>query len=123
MTRAWTSLLLAAVATFAAACGRTDTSAAPVTTTSPAGTSTAPSSAVAKASDHALVRVVAAVPSGVNFDLFAGDLILFDGIAFKSVSNYRALDGQRYAFSLRPAGMPKAQPLSTNTENLQDGSY
>lgn len=123
ITRAWAPVILVAIATISAACDRADTSAAPVTTTSPAGSSTAPSSAAAKARDHALVRVVDAVPSGTNFDLFAGDLILFDGLGFKSVSAYRALDGKRYAFSLRPAGMPKAQPLSSNTENLEDGAY
>lgn len=123
MTRAWAPVILVAVATIATACDRTDTTAAPVTTTSPAGSSTAPSSAAAKARDHALVRVVDAVSSGGNFDLFAGDLILFDGVTFKSVSPYRALDGQRYAFTLRPAGLPNAQPLSSNTENLNDGGY
>jgi hypothetical protein len=121
--RAWAPVILVTIATIATGCDRADTSAAPVTTTSPAGSSTAPSSAAAKARDHALVRVIDAVPSGSNFDLFAGDLILFDGLGFKSVSAYRALDGQRYAFALRPAGMPNAQPLSSNTENLKDGGY
>jgi len=106
----------------AVACDRTDTSNAPVTTTSPAGTSTAPSSASAKHRDEALMRVVNAAPSG-NLDLFAGDLMLFDGLAFKAVTPYRAIDGQRYAFALRPAGMPQAKPLSSNTEGLADGSF
>jgi hypothetical protein len=113
-------ILIAAI--FAMACDRTDTSNAPVTTTSPAGTSTAPSSASAKHRDEALVRVVQAAPSG-NLDLFAGDLLLFDGLAFKSVTPYRAIDGQRYAFALRPAGMTQAKPLSSNTEGLTDGSF
>lgn len=121
--RAGVPVMLVAIATVAAACNATDTSSAPVTTTSPAGSSTAPSSAAAKARDHALIRIVDAVPAAGNFDLFAGDLILFDGLGFKSVSAYRALDGQRYAFALRPAGMPHAQPLSTNTENLKDGGF
>jgi hypothetical protein len=106
----------------AAACDRTDTSNTPVTTTSPAGTSTAPSSASAKHRDEALVRVVNAAPSG-NLDLFAGDLLLFDGLAFKTVTPYRAIDGQRYAFALRPAGMTQAKPLASNTEGLTDGSF
>jgi hypothetical protein len=106
----------------AVACDRTDTSNAPVTTTSPAGTSTAPSSASAKHRDEALVRVVNAAPAG-NLDLFAGDLLLFDGLAFKTVTPYRAIDGQRYAFALRPAGMTQAKPLSSNTEGLSDGSF
>lgn len=112
-----------ALVMLAAACHRTDTTTAPVTTTSPAGTSTAPSSAAAKTRDHALVRFVDAAPSEAMLDLFAGDLALFEGVPFKSVTPYRAVDGQRYAFALRPAGMPQAKPLSSNTEDVNDGSF
>lgn len=107
---------------FAAACDRTESSTANVTSTTPAGSTTAPSSAVAAHRDEALVRVVHAA-SGAQLDLFAGDLELFDGLGFKSVTPYRALDGQRYAFALRPAGMPQAKPLSSNTEALHDGNF
>ena len=106
-----------------AACQRAETQSSAVTTSSPAGTSTAPSANAAASRDEALVRVVHAVANASAIDLFAGDLLLFDGIAFKSVSNYRALDGKRYAFSVRPAGMANAQPLSSNTEGLSDGNY
>ena len=115
--------IVVAVAFSAAACERTETSNAPVTTTSPAGSSTAPSGAAAKHRDEALVRVVHAVPGGAQLDLFAGDLLLFDGLGFKSVTPYRAIDGQRYAFALRPAGMAQAKPLSSNTEGLEDGNF
>ena len=107
----------------AAACDRTETSSAPVTTTTPAGSSTAPSSAAAKYRDEALVRVVHAAPGGFQLDLFAGDLVLFDGLGFKSVTPYRAIDGKRYAFALRPAGMTQAKALSSNTEGLRDGGF
>ena len=117
------TLSLAALATIGAGCDRTETSNTPVTTTSPAGTSTAPPPSAAKHRDEALVRVVNAAPSSSNFDLFAGDLLLFDGLAFKSVTPYRAVDGQRYDFALRPAGMTRAKPLSSNTEGLQDGHF
>lgn len=113
----------AAIALIAAGCDRSAKTSAPVTTTSPAGTTAAPSSASAKQRDEALMRMVHAAPSGSNVDLFAGDLLLFDGLGFKSVTPYRAVDGQRYAFALRPAGMTRAKPLSSNTEDLQDGSY
>jgi hypothetical protein len=63
--------LFAAVC-IATACDRTETSSAKITTSSPAGTSTVPSSDAAKQRDDALVRVVHAVPSGAAFDLFAG---------------------------------------------------
>lgn len=114
---------LVAITLVAAACDRAETTNAAVTSTSPAGTSAAPSSDSAKHRDEALVRVVHAAPSATNVDLFAGDLLLFDGLGFKSVTPYRAVDGQRYAFALRPAGMARAKPLSSNTEDLKDGDY
>jgi hypothetical protein len=122
MNRAFAAMMIA-VAMTAISCDRTETSTRPVTSTTPAGTSTAPSPADAKHRDEALMRVVHAVPSGTQLDLFAGDLLLFDGLGFKSVTPYRAIDGQRYAFALRPAGMTRAKPLSSNTEGLEDGGF
>lgn len=122
-TRVIATLATAAITLIAAGCDRSESTNAAVTTTSPAGTTPAPSSESAKHRDEALMRLVHAAPSGSNVDLFAGDLLLFDGLGFKSVTPYRAIDGQRYAFALRPAGMARAKPLSSNTENLKDGSY
>jgi hypothetical protein len=104
-------------------CDRAETSTSPVTTTSPAGTSTAPSAAAADRRDEALVRVVHAIPAGAPVDIYAGDLTVFDNLAYKSVTSYRALDGKRYAFALRPAGMANAKPLASNSEGLHDGEY
>ena len=117
------TIATAAITLIAAGCDQPDTTNASVKSTSPAGTSSAPSSGSASHRDEALLRVVHAAPSGTNVDLFAGDLLLFDGLGFKAVTPYRAIDGQRYAFALRPAGMARAKPLSSNTEDLQDGSY
>ena len=69
------------------------------------------------------MRVVHAIPNGSAMDVLAGDLVVFDGVNFKSVTSYRALDGKRYMFALRPAGMTNAKPLSSNTEALEDGKY
>ena len=69
------------------------------------------------------MRVVHAIPYGSALDVFAGDLVVFDAINFKSVTSYRALDRKRYAFALRPAGMTRVKPLASNTEALQDGGY
>ena len=121
--RVTAAIATAAIALIAPGCDQPDTTNAAVKSTSPAGTSSAPSSGSASHRDEALLRVVHAAPSGTNVDLFAGDLLLFDGLAFKAVTPYRAIDGQRYAFALRPAGMARAKPLSSNTEGLQDGSY
>jgi hypothetical protein len=114
---------IALALSIAAACDRAETKSAPVTTSSPAGTSTAPSSAAAASRDEALVRVVHAIPNASAMDVFAGDLVLFDAVRFKTVTNYRVLDGKRYSFALRPAGMTNAKPLSSNTEGLEDGRY
>lgn len=107
----------------AVACQRAETRSAAVTTTTPDGSSTAPSANSAASRDEALVRVVHAIPNGPAMDLYAGDLVLFDAINFKTVSSYRAVDGKRYAFALRPAGMTNAKPLSQNTEGLSDGQF
>ena len=59
-------------------CQRDTTENSPVTTKSPAGTSTAPSSEAAEERDTALVRVVHAIPGGGNVDVFADDARAFD---------------------------------------------
>ena len=122
MTRSFAAAILVAMA-LGVACDRTETTSARVTTSAPAGTSSVPSSDAAKQRKDALVRVVHVVPTGSPFDLFVGDLLLFDGLAFKTVTPYRAVDGKRYAFALRPAGMTQAKPLSSNTEDLNNGQF
>lgn len=114
---------LLAIPLMLAGCQRDNTEDAPVTTKSPAGTSTAPSSEAAEDRDTALVRVVHAIPGGGNVDVFADDTRAFDGVAFKAVTPYRELDGQRYTFRLRAAGQAQGDPLASNTEGLDDGDY
>lgn len=121
MARCLATLLICGL--LATACERAETRSAPVTTSSPAGGSIAPSAADAASRDEALVRVVHAIPFASAMDIYAGDLLAFNGVGFKGVTSYRALDGKRYAFSLRPAGMSNAKPLATNTEGLEDGRY
>jgi hypothetical protein len=120
---ATSQVLIALLLIAGAACERAETKSGPVTTSSPAGTSTAPSSTSAASRDEALVRVVHAIPNASAMDVLAGDLVVFDAVNFKSVTSYRALDGKRYMFAVRPAGMTNAKPLSSNTEALEDGRY
>lgn len=108
---------------FLPGCDRAETRTAPVTTNAPAGSSTAPSSSSAASRNEALVRVVQTNPYAPALDVYAGDLVVFDALNFKSVTSYRALDGKRYAFAIRPAGMTNAKPLASNTEGLQDGGH
>jgi hypothetical protein len=95
----------------------------PITTTTPAGESTAPSSAAAERRDEALVRFVNAMPSNATVDLYADDNRTFDSVAFRSVTPYREVDGQRYTFKLRPSGSTKDAELASNSEGLDDGDY
>jgi len=118
-----TVLTLAVAVGGASACARPETSQAVVTTTSPAGQSTAPSSAALEQRDEALVRVVHAIPAGAPIDIYAGDLAVFESLAYKAVMPYRVVEGKRYVFSARPAGMPNAKPLASNTEGLDNGDY
>jgi hypothetical protein len=114
---------LLAIPLMLAGCQRDNTEDAPVTTKSPAGTSTAPSSEAAEDRDTALVRVVHAIPGAASVDVFADDTRAFDGLAFKAVTPYREIDGQRYTFRLRAAGQAQGEPLASNTEGLDDGDY
>jgi hypothetical protein len=95
----------------------------PITTTSPAGESTAPPSAAAERRDDALVRFVNAMPSKGVVDLYADDNRTFDSVAFRAVTPYHEVDGQRYTFKLRPAGSSETEPLASNSEGLDDGDY
>jgi hypothetical protein len=95
----------------------------PITTTTPAGESTAPSSAAAERRDDALVRFVNAMPSKAAVDLYADDSRTFDNVAFRSVTPYHEVDGQRYTFKLRPSGSTQDTPLASNSEGLHDGDY
>jgi hypothetical protein len=104
-------------------CKQRTTENAPITTTSPAGESTAPSSAAAERRDDALVRFVNAMPSKAPVDLYADDTRTFDSVGFRSVTPYKEVDGQRYTFKLRQSGTSDATPLAKNSEGLDDGDY
>jgi hypothetical protein len=104
-------------------CEQRSTENEPITTTSPAGESTAPSSAAAERRDDALVRFVNAMPSKSVVDLYADDSRTFDSVGFRAVTPYREVDGQRYTFKLREGGTTQTTPLASNSEGLDDGDY
>ena len=104
-------------------CQHRSTENAPVTTKSPAGESTAPSSAAAERRDDALVRFVNAIPSKAVVDLYADENRTFNDVAFRAVTPYREVDGQHYTFRLRTSGSNQSTPLATNREGLSDGDY
>lgn len=106
------------------ACGNDPRTEVPVTTNSPSGQSTAPSAQAAEERDHALVRVVHAIPGGPSVDVFADDNRVFQNLAYKAVTPYQEVDGQRYAFHVRPTGAAvSTDALGSNREGLDDGDY
>lgn len=115
---------VAAVALTVVACqnGRS-TDETPITTTTPAGQSAAPPANDVAARDHALVRVVHAVPAVAPVDVYADEQRVFDDVAYKSVTPYREVPGEREAFVLRAAGTPAGEPLARNSEGLDDGDH
>lgn len=97
------------------------TKTAQSTTTSAAGkTSSAPSGQDAANAKVALVRFVDAVPGGHSALAF-GDNTLFSDVAYKTVTPYKEVAGERHDFKLttdRPARQSK--PV-TNSEGLTNG--
>ena len=114
---------VAALSLSVGACQRDSTQNAPVTTTTAAGQSAAPAAAAVEERDNALVRVVHAVPAGSTVDVWADDERVFDGLAYKAVTAYREVPGERFSFKVRPAGMAQAEPIATNSEGLDDGDH
>jgi hypothetical protein len=143
------AICLALPIVFVAACSQDSERNAPVTTTTPAGQSSAPPAAVAEKRDTALVRVVHAIPAGASVDVYADDSRVFDKVSFKDVTPYKELDGQRYSFNIYRAGAVMAAApndarpeatrgagdrargtsgsgdaaLASNSEGLDDGDY
>ncbi|MBX9599597.1 MAG: DUF4397 domain-containing protein [Bryobacteraceae bacterium] len=81
--------------------------------------STAPSSESAAKRDKALVRFINADPMLSSADLWFGDQAAFSGIAYKTVTPYQELPGERRIFSLRASG--KTDSMANNSEGLGDG--
>lgn len=105
------------------ACEGRSTTESPITTTTPAGESSAPPAAQVEERDNALVRVVHAVPAGAAVDLYADDRRVFDGLDYKDVTAYREVPGERFTFAVRAAGAAQSAPLATSSEGLDDGDH
>lgn len=93
------------------------------TSTSEGRTSSAPSGQQAAQSKMALVRFVNAAP-GQNVDLWFGSTKVFPDIAYKAVTAYREIPGERHDFILEPAGSrPTNNAEVKNSEGLTDGAH
>lgn len=115
---ALTGLALVAVG----ACGGQPTDA-PVRTTSPSGTWTAPSAAQAAERDQALLRVVSAIPGVARLDLFMEGEKITAGIEYQTVTPYLAVPSGRQTLRLRPAGLDTADPLAEESQGFTPGHH
>ena len=93
------------------------------TTTKAGGeTSTAPSGKAAANEKVALVRFVNAIP-GVPTSLSFGDQQAFTDVAYRTVTPYKELPGERHDFKLLVSGQKDTtQPAATNSEGLTNGA-
>lgn len=105
---------LAGLCLVAAGCGGNKTKQA-TTSTSEGQTSTAPSGTTAANAKVALVRFVDAIP-GRPANLAFGDNQIFSDIAYRTVTPYKEVPGERHDFKLM-AG----QGAVTNSEGLTNG--
>jgi len=121
MTSARTVFAAACVLLAAVGCNKkTDE---PSTSTADGKTSTAPSGKEAARQKMALVRFVNAVP-GQPMDLWFGDQNAFGNTAYKTVTPYRELPGERREFALRFAGAANtADSKAKDSEGLNDGGH
>ena len=121
-----TVTLKAGLAAFAlvavAACAGQPTDA-PVRTTTPSGSWTAPSAAQAAERDRALVRVGSGIPGVARLDLFLEGEKIAAGIEYKMVTPYLEVPSGRQTLRLRPAGLDTADPLSEESQSFSAGRH
>lgn len=114
--------ILATAATLSVACNRTGENQT-VTTDTPRGKSTAPSSAAADDRDQALVRVIHAVPGSGAVDVYIADKKAFDSVGYKTVTPYKGVPANEDNFAARPAGQDRGLPIAENSEGILSGRY
>jgi hypothetical protein len=116
--------LAAAAVVLVVACSRESSQKQPVTTTTEKGSSTsAPANEVEKR-DHALVRVIHAIPKGPALDVFADDQESFDRVSYKEVTPYKELpDKLQLTFAIKINGQDTGQPLAENSETISSGKH
>lgn len=107
----------------ASACKKTTTDDQNVQSAVGDDTSTAISSGAAKDADHAMIRVVNAVPGQATIDLKAGDARSFPGVTFKKITEYQTVTETRPKLTVVPAGQTTGAALVENSETVFDGRY
>ena len=114
-----TGMLASGAVLLTAACNENrDTGA--VTSKAGGETSSAPAAEAVEERDNALVRVVNAIPGG-SVNLWAGDSVAFQGVAYKKATEYREIPDNMFDFQIKSAA--GAEALAHNRENLKDGGH
>ena len=116
-------LALLSILLFAAACNQGADQKQPVTTKTDAGTSTAPPAGEVKKRNNALLRFIHTIPGVAPTDLFANDTKAFANVAYKTVTPYQELRGERQTFRLRLAGQDAAEPLVEDNNGFAEGEH
>jgi hypothetical protein len=121
MTLIQSRTLSVGIAVFLGLTACTKTTKEPSQSTTGGDTSTAPSGALSKVEDKALVRFVNATP--LPKDLYFGDLSAFSNVAARAASPYIQLPADRREFKLYVAGNDAGTPLATNSESPTAGKH
>jgi hypothetical protein len=105
-----------------ASCRREASQTEPARTTTEGGTTTAPASKDAAERDMTLVRAVNAVPAPAPADVYADEMKVFEGVAYKEVTPYKELQDNDVTFKLQ-LGDPPGQSVDEEKEMLLDGRH
>jgi len=115
--------LLVVLLLMLAACSGESNQTQPVTTTTNAGTSTAPPAKEVGQRNNTLVRFIHAVPGLAALDLFVNDIKVIGEARYKAVTPYSELTADTQAFRLRLAGQEGAEPLAEEKESFGTGKH
>jgi transposase-like protein len=107
---------LALAMTMACAGAKTDR---PVVTNDDGKSQASPSGTQMAKEGKSLVRLVNAIPAKKGIDVSGGDLAVFNGVDYKSVTPYAEVRNNVVNFRLRAAGTDSA--LANNNETMTDG--
>ncbi len=115
----YVGMLASGAVLLAVACEKRDTGA--VTSKSDGKTSTAPPAEAVEHRDMALVRVVNAIPGAASVNIWAGDSVAFQSVAYKKATEYREIPDNMFNFQIKSTAQGEA--LAQNRENLKDGGH
>jgi len=94
----------------------------PVASATPSGESTAPPAAAASEREHALVRIVDAIP-GPPIDVIADQTPIATRVAYSTVTPYEEVPASADEFAIKTTDQPKGTVLANNSEMIVGGRH